>query len=701
MIPDQVKTKRQLTQELADLRERIAALEAAETERAKAEASLNHQTQSFTAVSELAINLAAAPPHLNLLELIADGLKSITAALGVVVSTYDNESCELTLEYIAAQSQVLSQVNKLLGRNIVGLRVPVGPEMKQRMLTEIIRIEPDLSNSTLGMIPRPIAAAIQQALGIDHFIGLALHYGGDLMGTAVMVMSKGQAALPTDMLRLVAHLAAVSLRRKQAEEALRENEELYRMLVETSPDGIALMDLETNILTANKELASLLGWERAEELTGKNGFEFLSPKDHQAARDELDTLSVGGALKDRKCHLIRKDGTVFPAEVGVSAVVDAHNRPNAMIGVVRDISKRERMEKAMRLHAYELDMLNRAGQAFNASLNLDEVLATTLEKTCDLLKVDACSIWLTDPESGELVCDSAVGPHEETVRGWRLAPGKGLAGWIAQSGQSLIVPDSHLDERYDRGVERKTGWVPRSILGAPLRAKKEIIGVIEVLSGEADQFHATDRTLLESVVISAAIALDNARLYKDLEQRMEELQRTQAWLIQSAKMAAVGELAAGVAHELNNPLTAVLGFSELLLERAAPDAANRTQLEAIVRQAGRVRDIVSNLLSFSRQTDFHLEMSNLTQVLRETLALIRLRLKASDIVVREQYAADMPLLPMDTGRMKQVFLNLITNSLQANGRKTARPQRAAGGRGSYSHYRHWRGHCHRAHAAHL
>jgi PAS domain S-box-containing protein len=423
--------------------------------------------------------------------------------------------------------------------------------------------------------------------------------------------------------------------------------------------------LDANILTANRELAKLMGWDCAKELLSRNALEFLLPEERHKAADELKGFLTNGLLKDREYQLVREDGSVFPAGIRASLISDAHGTPRAMIGIVRDITERKQMEEAMQRRASELDLLHRAGQGLNASLDMDQALAITLEKTCTLLQVDTGSIWLIEPETGELVCHSAIGPHKELMPDWRLGPGEGLVGWVARNGRSAIVPDVQEDDRYRRDIEQKTGLILRSFLGVPLRVKEGIIGAIEVLSSEPDHFLPTDLALLESVVMSAAIALENARLYRDLQQRMEELQRTQAQLIQSAKMAAIGELAAGVAHELNNPLTAVLGFSELLLEHAEPDDPNWPRLEAIARQAIRARDIVANLLSFSRQTEFHREMSDLNKVLQDALGLIRLRLKISGIVIREHYAMDLPPILMDTGRMKQVFLNIITNALHA------------------------------------
>ena len=130
-------------------------------------------------------------------------------------------------------------------------------------------------------------------------------------------------------------------------------------------------------------------------------------------------------------------------------------------------------------------------------------------------------------------------------------------------------------------------------------------------------------------------------------------------------MAAVGELAAGVAHELNNPLMGILGFTELLLERTPPDDPDRKRLEAVSRQARRMRDIVRNLLNFSQQAEFHREPTDLNLVVRRTITLIRLRLKAAGVVLNERYDRELPPALLDAGRMQQVVLNLLTNALDA------------------------------------
>ena len=152
---------------------------------------------------------------------------------------------------------------------------------------------------------------------------------------------------------------------------------------------------------------------------------------------------------------------------------------------------------------------------------------------------------------------------------------------------------------------------------------------------------------------------------KALSQSLEQLKATQAQLIQVAKLAAVGELAAGVAHEINNPLTSVLGYAEWLIENVPADSPFRGDLETIAKQARRTRDIVRNLLDFARQSKAQQQPTDINQVVQQTLDLIRQHVEKSQVVIEEEYAPHLAPLSLDGGQIKQVFLNLVTNAIQA------------------------------------
>jgi PAS domain S-box-containing protein len=218
--------------------------------------------------------------------------------------------------------------------------------------------------------------------------------------------------------------------------------------------------------------------------------------------------------------------------------------------------ERKRMETVLAQQYHELGLLNRAIQAFSSSLDLDRVLVTVLEETRHLLSVTACSVWLVEQGTGDLVCRQATGQKGEVVHGWRLSPGEGIAGWVAASGQSLIVPDASLDERHFGGVDQLTGLALRSILTVPLQVRGKVIGVLQVLDTEPDRFGTADLTLLEPLATAAAAALENARVYEGAER----LRAFNEKIVQSMEEGILLDDAAGHITFVNSKAAELLGY---------------------------------------------------------------------------------------------------------------------------------------------
>ena len=313
----------------------------------------------------------------------------------------------------------------------------------------------------------------------------------------------------------------------------------------------------------------------------------------------------------------------------------------------------------------ELALLNEIGYTVTSSLNLEQVLATTMQAVIKTMRAEAGSILLLDRASKDLVFEAVAGEGATNLPGLCLRSGQGIAGWVAEYGQPVLVSEARQDPRFYDGIDAITSSTTRSLLCVPLWDHERIIGVVEVLNKAGGVFNRHDLRLLESLAAEVSIAIENARLYGDLQQRMEELKNTQSQLIQSAKLAAIGELAAGVAHELNNPLTSILGFSRLVLQNTSLDDPLRPDLTIIATEAQRAREIVRELLNFTHRTEGHREVADLNRVVQDALALTRKYLKKSGVLIEEHYAADLPSISLDVNRMKQVFLNLITNAAQA------------------------------------
>lgn len=171
----------------------------------------------------------------------------------------------------------------------------------------------------------------------------------------------------------------------------------------------------------------------------------------------------------------------------------------------------------------ELTFLNGILQALTSTLDLDEVLTRVLEEMRHSLGVTASSVWLTDDFTRELICHQATGPQNASVRHWRMPFGTGLVGWVAEHDQSLIVADAQADARHYSGVDHDTGLTVRSVISVPVRAHQRVIGVIQAVDESPHRFNADTLHWVELLATAAAIAIGNARLFRETRQRADRL----------------------------------------------------------------------------------------------------------------------------------------------------------------------------------
>jgi GAF domain-containing protein/CheY-like chemotaxis protein len=209
-----------------------------------------------------------------------------------------------------------------------------------------------------------------------------------------------------------------------------------------------------------------------------------------------------------------------------------------------------RLYEGARQRAKELSTINEIAQTITSSLDLDEVIRSVMKGINRILRVETGSLLLIDQETNELVFKITLQGDTEKLAPYRLKMGQGIAGWVAQRGEPLLVPDVRLDPRHYGAIDEAVGFTSHSIMCVPLRVKEKVIGVIEVINklGETwpdseAQFNENDLKLLSSMVAPVAIAIENARLHEATKKLVaaEILQQT----------------VVTVAHYVNNPLTAL------------------------------------------------------------------------------------------------------------------------------------------------
>jgi len=228
-------------------------------------------------------------------------------------------------------------------------------------------------------------------------------------------------------------------------------------------------------------------------------------------------------------------------------------------------------------------------------------------------------------------------------------------------------------EELSSGARDRRTDVP-GILAALAVLSLPLIGLCELFLGhQASQLlpFRVAVTLVGILVVGVCVflrqkllAAEMHRLLLDSKQNLERLQRAQSQLMQKERLAGVGQLVSGVAHELNNPLTAVMGYSDLLLDQAA-DGASRQKLERLGAEARRMKRIIDNLISFARPPQEGRRLLDISVIARESQMLCEYQLRSGRINVEMDFAADLPRVASNEGQLKQVFVNLFSNSANA------------------------------------
>jgi len=501
--------------------------------------------------------------------------------------------------------------------------------------------------------------------------------------------------------------------RKQAEEALRESEERFRAIFERAAIGISLVDREGRYIETNPVFQTMLGYSK-EELRGMAFIDITysdDVKEDMALHNDLMTGRLDHFQIEKR--YIRKDGHLIWARLTVSLIRDVGGETRYDIGMVEDITERKRAEEELRKHREhlkelveertaeltaannqlrqeiierkqaekllqqrnrELALLNRIGQIFSSTIELNQVLETVLSEMHRLLHIAATSFWVRVPETGELVCQQATGSERETVIGWRLTTGQGLVGQAAQTGKPVIVADSRSDTHHYKGVDQKTGVELRSFMGIPFRAKGEVTGVLSLMDTEVNRFTEDDLQLVEPIAAAAASAVDNARLYLQAQQEIAERKQAEEELRHAKEAAefanrAKSEFLANMSHELRTPLNAIMGYAQIL--KTAENLTER-QVEGLdtIKSSGQhLLNLINEILDLSKieagRMELELREFHLPEFLTRIAEMMRIRAEQEDLLFVYECESDLPEgTRADEKKLRQILINLIGNAIK-------------------------------------
>jgi two-component system NtrC family sensor kinase len=439
----------------------------------------------------------------------------------------------------------------------------------------------------------------------------------------------------------------------------------------------------------------------------------------------------------------------------------------------------------------ELSALITVVSSINSTLELEWVFRLAMQEVQDLFEVERCSLILLDEQTDELVFHAGDEATVGLIKGMRFSQEESIVGWVVREGKPALVNNVRSDPRWRDIIDTRIGFQTRSLMAVPIRHGDEVTGVLEAINKAQGDFTKDDLRLLDSISMAVGQAVENARLFgelnkayqeteqkqilitesrntlravfdgitdrmclvnqdfqvialnlaaafevgidlrrligvpcrqvicksdqecdtcllkktfttrepvsetnvrqnrlgikRELEERtypienvegvidrvvyiahdVTEKRRMEAALIQSAKLSAVGQLAAGVAHEINNPMSAIIGNAQMLLESVDPTDPRHQMAQLIERAGMRAGRVVRNLLDFSRQEDFVLEPTDLNTTIEDALSLVAHQLERNKIRVIKNLQPNLPLIGASASHLQTVWTNLLLNAQDA------------------------------------
>jgi len=498
--------------------------------------------------------------------------------------------------------------------------------------------------------------------------------------------------------------------RKKVEKEIRESRDFLEKIIESSEDGIVINDENGYIIFLNTALEKMCKYKK-EELIGKH-VSILSSED-KALREKtlvkIEELFERG-LTSYETKNKTKEGEIIDVECSSSMNKDDKGNYIAGVSIIRNITERKKMEESLRKRVKELSVLNSVSEVLSGSLELNVILNKTLQKILDITGLDCGAILLLNEKGDRLVLKASMGFKSGVLKeGVKLALDTGVSSTTVKSKEPVIIEEM---EKCDMpGIEILIEEKIKNFVSIPLVSRDKVNGAVNVGSHVQHYYSPEELNLLSLIANQIGLAIDNAKLFEETRNALKDLKQTQSYLLQSEKMASIGQLAAGIAHEINNPtgfvhsnLGSLNKYSNKVLEllkryeeglaalkdngseeiasfyAEMDELKKRLKIDFIINDfqkviaeslggTERIKKIVADLKSFSRVDQAEFKYDDINEGLKSTLNVVWNELKYKCTV--EKDFGDLPQIYCNMGQINQVFMNILVNAAQAIEQKGA------------------------------
>jgi CRP-like cAMP-binding protein/putative methionine-R-sulfoxide reductase with GAF domain len=300
----------------------------------------------------------------------------------------------------------------------------------------------------------------------------------------------------------------------------------------------------------------------------------------------------------------------------------------------------------------KFDRLNRlieASKIVNSAIDIDRLLGLILDVAVRGTGADRGTLYLADESSNELWSKVAQGRNNMVEI--RLPIGRGLAGYVAKTGETVNIADAYKDPRFNPEIDKRSGYRTHNVLCMPMRNKDgKIAGVFQLLNKHEGTFGPDDESFIDGLSVHAAIALENARMAREM--------------VQSERLSAVGRMASTIIHDIKGPMATLRIYAQVI-QKKSPTEESAQLAEEIIRQVDRFVNMTQEVLDFSRGiSEIKSEEVNLSDVLDSMLSFVERDLAKRNVVMKRQFDYTGPCV-MDVDKVVRIFYNIAANAADA------------------------------------
>ena len=403
-----------------------------------------------------------------------------------------------------------------------------------------------------------------------------------------------------------------------------ENSEIAIELLDNSPDAMMALSPERTVVYWNKGAERTFGYSR-DDVIGRELTDLIIPADRVAEEEKFFNEVMRSGNSSFESLRQRKDGALIPVDISTRVIRDDQGRVKYILSSNKDITNRKLVEGV--LQGSELRYRRLFESAKDGILILDADSGKIVDANPYVIEMLETS---KEEISGKELWE--IGAFKDIVASKRAFAELQRQGYIRYENLPLESCE---------GIVRQVEFVSNSYLAGESRVIQCNIRDI------------TDRKLAEE------------QAFAELQNKTNELASMTQQLWQASKLATMGELAASVAHELNNPLATISLHAEVLVGQLAPDDSNLRSLLVIEQEVERMATLVSNLLQFSRRSHRQITTVDLREELTTLLEFVRYHLRSHRIDIVQDFATSLPAVEADRQQLRQVFLNLISNASDA------------------------------------